>query len=111
MVLHSQNDNGLRPWLAADFGLNPGTVRTLPMERWMSDKEPVWERIGEKCQVVRQPMGDVARWDFADFSLGLAHDLCSSMNRARRLGFQDMEATEHMFIRHLDAYRAARILP
>ena len=101
----------LWPRLAAYFGLNPGTVRTLPMERWMADKEPVWERICEKYQLVRQPMGDVARWDFADFSLGLAHDLCSSMNRARRLGFQDLEDTEHMFIRHLDAYRAARILP
>jgi hypothetical protein len=33
------------------------------------------------------------------------------MNRARLAGFHDTEDTTAMFCRHLDAYRAARILP
>jgi len=39
------------------------------------------------------------------------YDVISSMTRARLAGFQEMEGTPAMFLRHLNAYRAARVLP
>ena len=101
----------LWPRLAAYFGLPPGRVRPLPLAGWMADKEPVWQEIVARHGLVAQKMGAIARWDFMDFALGLQHDIHSSMTRARLAGFHDIEDTEAMFRRHLDAYRAARLLP
>lgn len=101
----------LWPLLADYFGLRRGTVRTLPMGRWMADKEPVWSRIVARHGLVPNKMDDVARWDFCDFALGFDYDVISSTTRARLAGFTGMLDTGEMLLRHLDAYRAARILP
>jgi nucleoside-diphosphate-sugar epimerase len=101
----------LWPRLARYFGLNCGTVRPMQMARWMADKEPVWQRIVARHGLIAQPMDNIARWDFLDFALGLDRDVFMSMNRARLAGFNDLDDTETMFYRHLDTYRAARILP
>jgi nucleoside-diphosphate-sugar epimerase len=101
----------LWPRLADYFALPRGTVRPLPLARWMADKEPLWQSIVARHGLLAQPLSAVARWDFLDFALGLQHDVACSMNRARLAGFHDTEDTTAMFCRHLDAYRAARILP
>ena len=84
----------LWPWLAERFGLAPGIVHTMPLSRWMADKAPVWERLRRRHGLA-PPLERVASWEFADFFLGLDHDVLSSIQelprRPRRpaVGFRD----------------------
>lgn len=100
----------LWPFLAERFGLRPGAVRTMPLARWMADKTPVWECIRERHGLVL-PLDRVASWDFADFFLGLDHDVLSSMAAARTAGFTGAVDTWAMFAEQIAGYRAAKVLP
>ena len=101
----------LWPRLAAYFGLRPGIVRTMRLESWMADKAPVWRRIAERDGLRYPDIADVALWPYGDFVWNIDWDIVSSMNRARLAGFHALEDTEDQFIRHLDAYRALKVLP
>lgn len=98
------------PYLAELFSVRCGRVRTMPLAHWMADKEPVWERIRARHGLAL-PLGQVASWDFADFVLGLDHDVLSSMAAARGAGFTGFSDTWAMAARQVEAYRAARVLP
>ena len=100
----------LWPHLAALFGLRPGAVRTMKLAEWMADKGPVWERIRAR-HGLRLPLDAVASWPFADFFLGLEHDVLSSMAAARGAGFTGSVDTWAMFGAQVEGYRAARVLP
>ena len=82
----------------------------MPLARWMADKTPVWERIRERHGLVL-PLDRVASWDFADFFLGLDHDVLSSVAAARAAGFTGAVDTWAMFAEQIAGYRAAKILP
>lgn len=99
------------PRIARLFGLEPGSVRTLPLARWMEDKEPVWQRIVAKHDLVPRRLDEVAVWGFADFVFGQDYDVVSNLNRLRRSGFYDFVDTSEMLIGQLQQYREARILP
>jgi len=99
------------PQLAKYFGLECGIVRRVSMDAWMRDKGAVWDEIVRKHQLRPFKMDQVARWMFGDFVFNMDYDVISSMTRARLAGFHDMIDTPAMFIRHLDGYRAARVLP
>ena len=100
----------LWPDLAARFGVAPGTVRTMPLARWMADKAPVWEAIRAR-HGLRLPIEQVAAWDFADFVFGLDYDMVFSMNAARTAGFAGFRDTPALIASQIEGYRAARILP
>lgn len=101
----------LWPRLADYFGLSNGIVRTMPMDRWMADKAPVWRTIAERHALRYPDIADVATWAYADFVWGIDWDIVSSMNKARLAGFQYLEDSEDQFIRHLDTYRHRKVLP
>ena len=52
--------SGLWPRLADYFGLQPGIVRPMKLERWMADKSPVWQRIAERHGLLYPDIADVA---------------------------------------------------
>lgn len=101
----------LWPRLAEYFGLRCGIVRPLKLERWMADKQPVWQRIAERHDLRFKDMADVALWPYGDFVWNIDWDVVSSMSRARAAGFTEYVDSEDLFIQHLDAYRALNILP
>ncbi|HEY4252701.1 MAG TPA: SDR family oxidoreductase [Roseomonas sp.] len=100
----------LWPFLAEQFGVQAGTVRSLSMKHWMADKAPVWEAIRQRHGLVL-PIGQVASWDFADFFLGMDYDVLASMAAARTAGFTGFVDTWAMFADQIAGYRAAGILP
>jgi nucleoside-diphosphate-sugar epimerase len=100
----------LWPRLAAAFAMPCGIVRPMKLATWMADKAPVWERIRARAGL-RLPLPDVARWDFADFALGLEHDLFAATTRLRQAGFADCLDTIPHLLGQVDAYRAERVLP
>lgn len=99
------------PSLARLFGLAAGSVRALPLARWMQDKEPVWARIVARHGLEPRRLEEVALWGFADFVFGQDYDVVSNLTRLRRSGFHDFLDTEEMLLSQLQQYRAARILP
>jgi nucleoside-diphosphate-sugar epimerase len=103
--------SGLWPRLADYFGLPCGIVRATKLERWMADKGPVWQRIAARHGLRYPDIADVALWPYGDFVWNIDWDVVSSMTRARNAGWNGYEDTEDQFIRHLDAYRAMKILP
>jgi nucleoside-diphosphate-sugar epimerase len=98
------------PLLAEQFGVQPGTVRTMSMPRWMTDKAPVWEAIRARHGLAL-PIGEVASWEFADFFLGMDYDVLYAMTAARAAGFTGFVDTPAMFAAQIEGYRAAAILP
>jgi nucleoside-diphosphate-sugar epimerase len=101
----------LWPAIGRHLGLRPGTVRPLRLVDWMADKEPVWARIAARHGLRPLPLSSVVRWDFLDYALGLDYDVMASTTKARLAGFAACEDTQAMFLRYLDAYREARVLP
>ena len=101
----------LWPRIARLFGLEPGVVRTLPIARWMEDKEPVWARIVAKHGLQPKRLDEVALWGFADFVFGQEYDVISNLNRLRQSGFHEGLDTGQMLLGQLQQYRDARILP
>ena len=98
------------PRLAAAFAMPCGIVRPMRLATWMEDKAPIWARIAARHGLAL-PIADVARWDFADFALGLEHDLFASTTRLRQTGFGEVLDTPSHLLGQIAAYRAARVLP
>ncbi len=98
------------PRLAEAFGMRCGIVRPMPLATWMANKGPVWARMMAR-EGLRLPLDGVARWDFADFVLGLEHDLFASTTRLRRAGFGECLDTPGHLLGQVAAYRTAKLLP
>ncbi len=103
--------SSLWPRLAVYFNLPLGILRPMSLERWMADKQPVWQRIAERHALRYPAMTDVALWAYGDYVFGIDRDVMQSMTRARLAGFTPLEDSEDQFIRHLDAYRELKVLP
>lgn len=101
----------LWPKLAAYFGLPMGVVRPMKLERWMADKAPMWRAIAARHDLVLPEIAEVALWPYGDFVWSIGWDVVSSLGRARAAGWTEYADTEAQMLRHLDAYRAARVLP
>lgn len=100
----------LWPFLAEQFGLRAGGVRSMSMAHWMADKETVWEAIRQRHGLAL-PLDQVASWSFADFFFGMDYDVLASMTAARAAGFTGFVDSWAMFARQIAGYRAAGILP
>jgi nucleoside-diphosphate-sugar epimerase len=114
---YNVTDGGLMRWrnfwprLAEHFGMQPGTVRPLPLSDWMADKGPVWERIVARHGLQPTRMDQVALWPFADFLWHREYDVISSLTKLRQHGFHDTIDTEEHLLAHLRRYREERLLP
>jgi nucleoside-diphosphate-sugar epimerase len=101
----------LWPKLAAFYGVPVGEVRPMRLAQWMADKEPVWQAITRRHDLVPRPLDEVALWPFADFCLGQGHDVISSTTKIRQAGFHDVLDSEAMYLDLARRYREARLLP
>ncbi|MFT5507496.1 MAG: nucleoside-diphosphate-sugar epimerase [Hyphomicrobiaceae bacterium] len=97
--------------IADHFEIELGQARPMNVERWMADKEPLWNRIVDRHSLKPTRLENLAAWGFADFLFNQTFDVVSSMIKIRQAGFHDTRATEDTFIAHLAQYQAAGILP
>ena len=101
----------LWPRIAAHFDLPVGEVRPLRLAEWMKDKDPAWERILRRHDLVRNALQDVASWEFADFFWGLDYDNIADTTKIRLHGFHGVVDTFEQILVYLRRYRELRILP
>ncbi|MHA1114440.1 MAG: SDR family oxidoreductase [Alphaproteobacteria bacterium] len=99
------------PRIAANFDMEAGPVQPLDLARFMADKAPLWDRIVAKYDLRPTPFADLGNWGWANGILSPARDDISSMIKARKLGFHEVEDNEAMFTRLFAELRARRYIP
>jgi hypothetical protein len=75
------------------------------------DKEPVWEAVIRRHDLVPTPLHAIADWAFADFHWSQRHDVVSDLTKLRNAGFSETIDSRAMLLSQLHRYREARILP
>lgn len=101
----------LWPDFAAAFGMKSGEPQNIKLEHWIKDKGPVWDAVVRKHQLRATDVHQIALWPYGDYQFSPQWDVTSSMEKARKLGFNDMVDTRDMFRKQFDNYRAQRIVP
>ncbi|SDL62964.1 Nucleoside-diphosphate-sugar epimerase [Modicisalibacter muralis] len=101
----------LWPRLAQFFGVEPGEVQTLSLERQMADKGPLWERIVHRHGLAEHPIDKLVDWRWGDFIFNSAYDNVSSTVKLRRSGFHDCRDSEECYLEALEQLRRERIIP
>jgi nucleoside-diphosphate-sugar epimerase len=102
------------PALARFFGLelDHGPILNMSLAQMMEDKEGLWNSIVEKNKLKKTAFKDLAAWPFADFIFQVEYDCFGDLNKARRLGFNEMTLdSQEMFLRQLQQLRDDKIIP
>ena len=77
----------------------------------MSDKAPVWDAIVARHGLKASALDRLVLWNYGDYAFAPEWDIISSMDKARRLGFDERVDTREMFARLIEGYRAQRVVP
>ena len=103
--------NSLWTQLADAFGTERGPVRPLSLAEFMADKDDVWAAVCVHHGLQRTNLSEVANWAFADATLERYWDEILCHNKARRHGLDNWDDSPARFLKIMDMYRDARILP
>jgi nucleoside-diphosphate-sugar epimerase len=101
----------LWPQLADLLGLEAGPPAAVRLGQYMSDKAPVWDAIVARHGLKASALDRLVLWNYGDYAFAPEWDIMSSMEKARRLGFDGRENTRDMFARLFEGYRAQRVIP
>jgi nucleoside-diphosphate-sugar epimerase len=101
----------LWPQLAAMLGLQAAPPRALRLGQYMADKAPVWDAIVAKHGLKPGALDRIVLWNYGDYAFAPEWDIMSSMEKARRCGFDERVDTREMFARLFTGYRERRIIP
>lgn len=99
------------PRLAEFFGVAPGPVRPMSLQRDLGGASPLWDAIVADHGLQPVPLKQLANWQFGDFLFGAGWDDMSSTVKLRQRGFHEALATEEVMLGHLAAMRASRLIP
>ena len=77
----------------------------------MADKAPVWNAIVARHGLKPSALDRIVLWNYGDYAFAPEWDIMSSMEKARRLGFEKRVDTREMFARLIEGYRAQRVIP
>jgi nucleoside-diphosphate-sugar epimerase len=97
--------------IAAYFGMEVGPPQQLDLALMMADKEPIWNKIVAKFNLVPTPFDQSANWSFGDYAFASDWDVCMDTTKSRKAGFLDFIDTKDMFLQQFDELRGARIIP
>lgn len=99
------------PKLARFFDLEVAPPLPMSLDIIMSDKETLWNAMGEKYGLEKHAYKDVSSWNFSDFVFGWDYDVFADGSKARRAGFHEYVDTEAMFISIFEDLRRRKIIP
>jgi hypothetical protein len=80
------------------------------MADWAADKKEVWERICDKYGGNKEAF-DWGTWFFFDWAVGKAWPTLSSMQKARRFGWNRYDDTFETWVESFRAFENSGILP
>lgn len=105
--------NWLWPRLASYFGIEaaPFPGHTTPLEQYMADTAPVWDRIVKKYKLKDIPLSQLASFWHTDLDLGRELESFASMTKSHDLGFAEYENSVTSFTTAFDRLRAENYIP
>ncbi|CAH1194236.1 hypothetical protein PAECIP111892_01491 [Paenibacillus auburnensis] len=101
----------LWPKIAAYFGLETAPPLQMSLSVVMGDKEPLWNAMLKKYNLIPNSYQSVSSWAFGDFVFSWDYDLFADSSKARRAGFHEFIDTELMFQEIFDLLRERKIIP
>ncbi len=99
------------PLMAAEFGMEPGSVRNVRLASTMQAHGAVWNRIVERHGLKAPAYERLVLWDYGDFVFTPGWDMMSDNGRLARAGFTDRPFTPGEFGRYFDLFRRKGVLP
>lgn len=101
----------LWPQVGKSFGMETGNPQPFSLVEYLSDKEPVWQRIVQKHGLQATTLSDLVAWSYGDFHFNKqSSDICSLV-KLNHIGFYEMTDTEALFLKTLNRYRKEKVLP
>ena len=101
----------LWPRIAEFFKIEYAPPQRLPLSVFMSDKEPNWNNLVKKHNLLNYTFRDAAAWPFADAVFNLGYDVMSDTTKSRRFGFHEWVETEEMLMRLFSQFQKMRFIP
>ena len=94
---------------AAALGIEAGAPQNTRLAQYMADKARIWDAVVARHGLQARVLDRIALWDYGDYVFRPEWDIISSMNKARRCGFEERVDTHQMFERVFAGYREQRI--
>lgn len=86
------------PEVAELFGMEVGrSVQQVSLQKMMADKEPLWARMREKYGLQPYELKQLVNWSWVDWAYSTPYDQVSSIAKARRAGWTEVQDTGTMF--------------
>jgi nucleoside-diphosphate-sugar epimerase len=99
------------PRLAEFFGMEYAPPQRLPLAQFMSDKEPVWNTLVKKYQLLDYTFEEAVSWPFGEAIFNLEYDIMSDTTKSRRFGFHEWVDTEEMLFQLFTHFQKMRFIP
>lgn len=101
----------LWPRIAQFFRMEYAPPQRLPLTLFMSDKEPVWNSLVKKHNLLNYTFREAAAWAFGEAVFNLGYDVMSDTTKSRRFGFHEWVETEEMLMRLFRQFQKIRFIP
>ena len=101
----------LWPRLAEFFHMSYAPPQRIPLTQLMSDKEPVWQKLVSKHNLLQYKFQEAAAWPFADVIFNIDYDVMSDTTKCRQCGFHEFADTEEMLMRLFTQFQKMRFIP
>ena len=99
------------PKLAAFFKMDYAPPQQFPLTLFMSDKEPLWNSLVKKYDLLDYSFREAASWPFGEAIFNLGYDVMADTSKSRRFGFHEWVDTEEMLLRLCAQFQKLRFIP
>jgi nucleoside-diphosphate-sugar epimerase len=101
----------LWPRLAEFFRMPYAPPQHIPLTQFMSDKEPVWQKLITKYNLLEYTFQQAAAWPFAEAIFNIEYDVMSDTTKCHQFGFHEFTDTEEMLLRLFTSFQKMRFIP
>ncbi len=99
------------PRLTEFFKMEYGPPQHFPLALFMSDKEPLWNKMVKKYNLLDYSFREAASWPFGEAIFNLGYDVMADTTKCRRFGFYEWVDTEEMLLRLCAQFQKMRFIP
>jgi nucleoside-diphosphate-sugar epimerase len=99
------------PRLAEFFKMEYAPPQQFPLTLFMSDKEPVWNSLVKKYNLLDYSFREAVSWPFGEAIFNLGYDVMADTSKSRRFGFYEWVDTEEMLLRLCAQFQKMRFIP
>ena len=99
------------PGIAAQFGVVPGDVKTLPLAQAMPALATRWADLARKHGLANPDINHLVDWRWADYMFRMENDVVLETGKIRRAGFNDCIDSEATLFQRFRQLRENHIIP